>query len=372
MPGSIPPSDDTAASVIAEVEQALARDGSFNERWSAARHYLASGLDAEARPSVDALEAAAVEPYERAIAAQLAAAVGDGERSRRLLAGLDVAGADASDDDDAYALGYVLRALVLLGDDAPAAALSARLGDDDAASAATGVVEDLARAGQLERAEAWAVAASRGGDASAWLAIAEAWAARSDAMRAREPLEHAVQLARQHEPRRGAHLARAAAIHVRLGQGAKAAALARNVAEAEPEGGTADPRHLLAAAVAGNDRASVQRLVDEAWSGTWTVEQLREMVVVARYHLAFSLPLPRDVHGDRRVYADRLVSFVEAHVGEVTDAYAVAALEADLARARLALDDVARAIAHARRIPQLGTRVWVSIEIAAHLTGARA
>ncbi|MBK9036383.1 MAG: hypothetical protein IPL61_34900 [Myxococcales bacterium] len=356
--------------MIAEVEQALARDGSFNERWAAARHYLASGLDAEARPSVDALEAAAVEPHERAIAAHLAAAVGDRERSRRLLAGLDVAGADAANDDDAFALGYVLRALVLLGDDAPAAALAARLGDDDAAAAATGAGEDLARAGQLERAEAWATAASRGGDASAWLAVGEAWAARSDTVRAREPLARAVQLARQHEPRRGAHLARAAAIHVRLGEGAKAAALAREVVGAEPDGSTADPRHLLAAAVAGNDRASVQRLVGEAWSGARTVEQLRAMVVVARYHLAFALPLPRAARGDRRAYADELLRFAEAHAGELTDAYAVDALRADLARARLALGDVAGALAHARRIPQLGTRVWISIEIVARLAGA--
>lgn len=370
MPASPPPSDDVAA-VVAEVEQALAHDGGFNARWSATRQYLAAGLDDQARRSVAVLADAAVGPIEYAIAAHLTSAVGDAEGGRRLLAGIDVTGASTDDDDDAYGRCLVARAMAQLGDDAGAWAVLARLNDDDAVTAATGVVEDLVGAGQLARAEGWVVAASRGGDAAAWLAIAEAWAARPDAVRARAALAQAMRLARQQESRRGAHLARAAVIWVRLGEGAKAAALAREVTAAEPEGGTADPRQLLVAALAGGDRESVQRLLRAAWSGEFTVAQLRSMLVVARYHLALVLPLPRDAHGDRHAYAGRLVSHVEAHVGEVTDGYVLVALYADLARARLEMGDAVRAIEHTRRIPQGGTRVMVLIEIAAALRGAR-
>jgi hypothetical protein len=370
VPASTPQSDEAAA-VVAEVEHALAHDGGFNERWSATRQYLAAGLDDHARRSVAVLADAAVGSIEQAIAAHLTARAGDTEGGRRLLAGIDVTGTSTGDDEDAYARCFVTRAMAQLGDGAGAWAVLASLAEDDALTAATGVVEDLAGAGQLARAEAWAVAASRGGDATAWLAIADAWAAWPDADRARVALAQAMRLARQQESRRGAHLARAAVIWVRLGEGAKAATLAREVTAAEPEGGTAEPRHLLVAALAGGDRESVQRLLRAAWSGAFTVEQLRSMLVVARYHLTLVLPLPRDAHGDRQAYAGRLVSYAEAHVGEVTDAYVLVALYADLARARLEMGDPVRAIEHARRIPQVGTRVMVLIEIAAALRGAR-
>ena len=355
----------TAPAVLAAVEHELQVDGTFELRRLMTEHLVLARHFAAARTSMVELERLAVVPTRQAAVAQLAIAAGDATRAAQLVESADLAlakleGAEDYRDD-------VVRTFELLGNEQRATATFRRLEGDDRWICAKHVTEDLVRSGQLERAERWAIEASRGGDAEAWLAIASAWAERSDAKRARKALSQAVRLATKQKLLRGAHLARAAVIYASLGDGAKAATLARKVSVAEPMGGTADPPNLIRAALAGNDHESADKIVKEAWSGEWKPDLLQDMLVVARYYLAFDLPVPTREDTDRLGYAEKILAFVEAHVAGEKDEYMRIGLYANLARARLVTGDIVRAVEHANAVPQRATRLLVLIEIAARL-----
>jgi len=352
----------TETALLAVVEHELQLDATFELRWSLTEDLVKAGLYTSARASVAEMERLAVKSVHQAAVARLAIAAGDAPRATRLVEQADLAFAKL-EGEELY-LDDVVRTFELLGDERRAARTFRRLDGDDRWICAQHVAEDLVRTGHLERAEGWAVEASGGGDAAGWLAVAHAWAEGADRKRARRALTLAVRLAKKDKLLRGAHLSEAAAIYASLGDGAKAAALARKVLAAIPMGGT---EQLIRAALAGKDHESADKIVKDAWDGEWKPDHLQNMLAVARYYLAFELPVPTREDTDRRSYAEKILAFVEAHVAGEQDEPRRIGLYADLARARLVTGDIVRAVEHANAVPQRATRLMVLIEIAGHL-----
>src|SRR5262249_33450368 len=140
----------------------------------------------------------------------------------------------------------------LVGDANRASPILARLAADDRRDCAETLAGDLARAQNIERARVWAEEASRETPSvDAWLAVALAAADARDAAGARDALTRAVRAAGTDS----ATLSEVANIYALIGDGKEAARLARNVRERELRGtGSADPEHLIRAALAGGDR----------------------------------------------------------------------------------------------------------------------
>jgi hypothetical protein len=343
---------------LAEVEQEIVRDGTFEIRLSATRRLLEAGFSAQVEQSVAQLEVHASSPAQLADVALLAAQAGLQRRAATLAERADDGLQSPADDAAQLAICAVTAAFELLGDHARASRILERLVVSDRRDCEEELVAHLAKAGQVDRARTLAEQISQdGASAGVWLAVARASASHGDVTGARDALRSAVPGA----GRDVAKLSEAADVYALIGDGKEAARLARRLRERVLRGtGAGEPAYLIRATLAGGDRAGAAALAAHVGDTPSLIGQVQAGIL----YLDFDIDPPPGRGADRRVFAEQILSSVERALAAEKEASYADSVRAHLAHARLKTGDIRRALEHARAVSRLPTRLAALVAVA--------